>query len=57
MGGVAGGVGGEREDGEDEGNGGDDDAEERDAAWSFVSFPLEKDVEEALASSSSLEDR
>ena len=32
--------------GEDEGNGGEDGTEERDAAWSFVSFSLEKEVEE-----------
>ena len=44
--GVAGGVGGEREDEEDKGNGREGNTKEQDAARSVVSFSLEKEVGE-----------
>ena len=44
--GVAGGVGGERGDGEDKGNVDEGNSKESDTAQSFVSFCPEKEVEE-----------
>ena len=46
--GVAGGVGGEREDWKDKGNDGDDDAKEMGAARSFVSISSEKETKDPL---------